>query len=76
MVLEQIECRTGVNATLFVDAAGSFAVDITDPTLGDTTVTGFSCEHDARTFLYLGDFDDCWDNAAYLTAGLSGLRWS
>ncbi len=76
MVLDELALPTGVSATLLVDQDGRYAVDITDPTLGDTTVSGFSCEFDARTFLYLGDFDDCCDNAAYLTAGLTGLRWS
>lgn len=76
MVLEERTYPTGVNVALLVDRDGRYAVDITDPTLGDTTVSGFACEEDARTFLYLGDFDDCCDNEAYRTAGLTGLRWS
>ncbi len=76
MVREQIEYPAGVCAALLIDAAGRIAVDVTDPTLGNTTITGFGCEADARTFLYIGDFDDCPDNTAYATAGLAGLRWS
>lgn len=76
MVLEEMELPTGISAALLVDRDGRYAVDITDPALGDTTVSGFACEQDARTFLYLGDFDDCCDNAAYRLAELAGLRWS
>lgn len=76
MVLDRVEYPTGVSVALLVGQDGGFTVDIADPAMGDTTISGFACEHDARTFLYLGDFDDCPDNVAYTTAGLAGLRWS
>ncbi len=76
MVIERHEYVGGLTAELRMNEDGVLVVEVRDPVMGDCSVTGFSCEAEARTFIDLGDFDSTPDNLAVRMAGMTGLRWS
>ncbi|HYO85690.1 MAG TPA: hypothetical protein VES01_04440 [Dermatophilaceae bacterium] len=75
MLIDSVRYGAGVTASVHVDTAGAYRVEVVDAQLGDTTITGFGCESEARTFLLFGDFDDTPDNPVRTVAEMAGLRW-